>query len=431
MSERRARLGFVMLLLALPVGASAQTLLPAQDGQTTAFAADQAPAKSPLLAEPPPAPPPLPAEPLYPVAPPLFRTDFWVQGEYLAWWLMGARVPPLVTTSAAQTSLGRLGFLDTAVLFGGDDPNAGDPRHGARISAGCDGFGPGERLSVEGNFWFLGRHGNTFLANSTGDPLLARPFFDPRDGTALSELVANLALPGIPQRLGSVAVANPSEVYGAEFNLGWHLAAAPQWRITGLVGVRNVHVYEGIVIRQDSFQPADAGLGLPETRLQALDSFQARNQFWGGQVGLRGAWGEGPLIVEAAFKVALGANHQRVDVFGARLVSPTGGPAVFTPAGLLALGTNSGPYERDKFCAVPEVTLQAGYTLAVGWRVFAGYNLIWLTSVVRPGDQIDQGVNPTNLPGNGPPLGPARPEFRFRSSDLWIQGVTAGVEWNY
>ncbi len=60
---------------------------------------------------------------------------FWVRGEYLLWWLKDQAVPPLVTTSATQGSVGRLGFGDTSVLYGGDVD--GNVRQGFRISAGA------------------------------------------------------------------------------------------------------------------------------------------------------------------------------------------------------------------------------------------------------------------------------------------------------
>src|SRR4249920_3466906 len=58
----------------------------------------------------------------------------WVRGEYLLWWLKDQALPPLVTTSATQTSAGRPGFADTSVLYGGDVD--GKVRQGFRISAG-------------------------------------------------------------------------------------------------------------------------------------------------------------------------------------------------------------------------------------------------------------------------------------------------------
>jgi hypothetical protein len=53
--------------------------------------------------------------------------------------------------------------------------------------------------------------------------------------------------------------------------------------------------------------------------------------------------------------------------------------------------------------------------------------------VVRPGDQIDRNVNLTQNAvldpnGVGRLVGPAQPAPLFKRSDLWVQGLSLGVE---
>ena len=68
----------------------------------------------------------------------------------------------------------------------------------------------------------------------------------------------------------------------------------------------------------------------------------------------------------------------------------------------------------------------------LGWQicdyaqVFAGYDLIMATSVVRPGDLVDLSVNPTQSTG-----GPARPVFVVHDSTFWAQGLIVGLEIRY
>ena len=50
---------------------------------------------------------------------------------------------------------------------------------------------------------------------------------------------------------------------------------------------------------------------------------------------------------------------------------------------------------------------------------------------VRPGDQINRNVNPTQTVsyGNDPPvtgIGPAQPTFSFRTTDFWAQTLSVG-----
>jgi hypothetical protein len=111
-----------------------------------------------------------------------------------------------------------------------------------------------------------------------------------------------------------------------------------------------------------------------------------------------------------------------------------GEPVVTQPAGILALRSNSGSYSRTAFSIVPELGVNLGYQFSDHFRVYVGYNLMFWTNVVRPGEQIDRVVNPNNWPsstsagGNSPPR---RPAFEFRDSAFWAQGVVAGFEWRF
>src|SRR5262245_35359868 len=62
----------------------------------------------------------------------------WVDTEVLLWWMSGARVPPLLTSSPPGTprsSVGVLGAPGTTILFSGNSINE-DLRVGGRITAG-------------------------------------------------------------------------------------------------------------------------------------------------------------------------------------------------------------------------------------------------------------------------------------------------------
>jgi len=68
------------------------------------------------------------------------------------------------------------------------------------------------------------------------------------------------------------------------------------------------------------------------------------------------------------------------------------------------------------------------------WKLYAGYSLLWITTVARAGEPIDPVVNITPFPilsGNGPLEGPARPAFNFNGTDFWAQGLNFGLELRY
>jgi hypothetical protein len=53
---------------------------------------------------------------------------------------------------------------------------------------------------------------------------------------------------------------------------------------------------------------------------------------------------------------------------------------------------------------------------------------------VRPGDQIDRGLDVTRIPNFGVPANPLpqpRPAVPFKETDYWAQGINIGLEFRY
>ena len=61
--------------------------------------------------------------------------------------------------------------------------------------------------------------------------------------------------------------------------------------------------------------------------------------------------------------------------------------------GVFAQPTNMGAHDADHFAFVPEGDFAVGYAFASWGRVMIGYDVIYISDVARPGDQIDPGVN--------------------------------------
>jgi hypothetical protein len=60
-----------------------------------------------------------------------------------------------------------------------------------------------------------------------------------------------------------------------------------------------------------------------------------------------------------------------------------------------------------------------------------GYNFLYWSNVIRPGNQVDRVINPNLLPPANGLGGPNRPTFEFHGSDFWAQGVSFGLEFRY
>ena len=70
--------------------------------------------------------------------------------------------------------------------------------------------------------------------------------------------------------------------------------------------------------------------------------------------------------------------------------------------GLLALSSNIGTFHKNSFSVVPEVDATLSYHINEHWRLFAGYDLLYWTNVVRPGQQIDRTLDETLIPNFEP-----------------------------
>jgi hypothetical protein len=98
------------------------------------------------------------------------------------------------------------------------------------------------------------------------------------------------------------------------------------------------------------------------------------------------------------------------------------------------LPTNIGTRTNSEFTVVPELTLNAGYEFKPGVRAFVGFNLLYWSNVVRPGDQIDRGIDVSfipNAPMGIPATNQIRPAPVIVDSDLWLLGLNFGLEFRW
>lgn len=84
-----------------------------------------------------------------------------------------------------------------------------------------------------------------------------------------------------------------------------------------------------------------------------------------------------------------------------------------------------GRYTRDELAFVPELTLNLRWDLACNMQFIVGYNLLYWTSVARPGDQIDFALS--QFPPE-PPTGAGRPRFNFDTDGVLLHGLQLGLE---
>jgi hypothetical protein len=283
----------------------------------------------------------------------------------------------------------------------------------------------------------LEQRSTLFAAGSDagGSPLLARPVFNSSSGAATASLASS---PGV--FAGNVAAGNSDQLWGLEANLTGSLLENSGFRLRWLAGVRYLELDDTLDMLQDvsllgggiaGFQGRLLSAG---SSLSIADHFGVRNEFVGGQIGGRAGYQRGSLGVDLTAKVALGSNHEALDVIGNTTLGsrPGGGP--LAPGGLLALGSNSGRFTHDEFTVVPEVGVLVSYQVTSGLRALVGYNFLYVTDVARAGDQVNLRVNPRQVPSSlefGHGGGTLQPLPALHDSDFWAQGLTFGLEVRY
>lgn len=359
-------------------------------------------------------------------------SGWYVRAEYLYWWADGMQVPALVMTSPAGTpraDAGVLGEPGTSILFGNGGLN-NDGQSGGRISFGkwleCY---PGH--AIEGDYWGLGTMNDGFFAQSQGNPILARPFFDINNARESAELVAFPAVVA-----GSVLVDPSTRVQGAGLRKRWQLCCCLEcdpcnpcccdgWNVDWTAGYRFMRLDDSVVIREDltSLDTTNPGSFLVN------DQFATRNSFHGGEVGTILGSRHGRWSFEALGRIAVGSTHSKVQINGFTDITPPGGPTTRNTGGLLAQRTNIGTYERDDLAVIPEFGATLGWQLNPCWRVTFGYSFIYWSNVVRAGQQIDRDINVNLLPPEAVPFeGNLRPRFQFNDTDFFVQGINIGLD---
>ncbi len=358
----------------------------------------------------------------------------WASVDYLGWYQAGMQTPALVTTSPAGTSQAAAGVLPNAqTLFGGNDDILSDTMNGVRVRVGV--WSPTHaNAGVEGEYFGFGQQTESFDRNSTGSPILARPFYNNNTGLQDSELVA---FPNVLS--GRVVVNADSELASAAVRFrrmlccnngcGFSaLACGPiqsQSRIDATVGWRYMQLREGLSITEDL---TSLDTGNPGTFL-IQDSFRTFNQFNGAEIGFQWLGRRGYWSAETILRVSIGNSLQRLEIAGTTQ-SPKGSAAA--QGGLLAQpGRNIGTYQQEEFAMIPELGGTIGYQLTERLKLNVGYTFLYWSNLIRPGDQIDTTVNTNLLPpaiAGNTFLGPA---FEIRETDYWVQGLSVGGEYRW
>jgi hypothetical protein len=370
----------------------------------------------------------------------------WAQADYLLWWVKAAPLPvPLVTTGDPAVGFdptqvntvntaGAIGQPGTRVLLG--DHSVDLPvSSGVRLTLG-GWFDEDQRVGVEGSGFLLERFRTNFFAASdnAGFPPLYFPIFSAIAGAERGIPIAD-PLRGFS---GAVAVPSSLKLGGVEANVLFAYCRTSYLSLSLLAGFRYADLRESLQIHNST---TDLLFG---NVMILNDSFATTNQFYGGQIGGRLGVQFDRLSLDFTGKFAAGSAHQIVNIQGDITQAgpnPLVPPGLGTfPGGLFAQTTNIGHHNANPL-SVPFVVLPS-LDFRVGWQVtdrlgaFVGYEVLYWTRVVRPGNEINHIVNLSQNAvldpnGVGVLVGAAEPAPLFIRSAFWAQGVSLGLEFRY
>jgi hypothetical protein len=363
----------------------------------------------------------------------------WIDARYLFGWFKKDQSPPLATTGpAVAANPGALDDPQTTVLFDGKHLHD-QPYNGGYFTAGgwfdeCQYFGG------ELGYFFFAEQDHGYITNANGFPGTAglyQPFFNPLTGTEDVFVVAQQGDPNGPVS-GSTKITSQSRLQGADGHFLFSFCRGMSFRCDAIAGVRWLGLEESLTI-EDNMQLrgpfAGSGVLLPAT-VAITDRFSTRNDFIGGDFGLKSHFVNNCWSLDLLTRVALGGNHQVVRGDGLTGISFLGFPIVnFTRVGRFIGPANSGVFGNDIFSVVPEVGLTLGYAPTHWCKFTIGYNWMYWTNVVRPGGQVDRVVNPIGVPTRpefqSNLYEPRRPGVGYNETDIWLQAITVGMQFTF
>ena len=362
---------------------------------------------------------------------------FWIQADYLMRWVKPGPNPVALLTTGADTddTPGAIGQPGTKILFG-DAPVGFGLISGMQLTVGYW-IRPDQSMGLELSAFVLSQVNQGPEANSdaNGNPFLLRPFFNTQTN---AEDVATVTFPGL--LTGRIVFRDTTQLWGSEINLLCNWVKGSSGRIDAIYGFRYLQLNEELRI-DENFAPlevedntinfAGQAFGFPDS-VRVLDQFKVKNQFYGAQFGARAELNFGRLQLDARAKVALGTTHSHLDTDGASfLLDGSGNLLASSTGGLLALKSNIGSRTTDSFTVVPSIELRVSCFVRDNIRIHVGYDFLYMSNLIRPGDQIDRNIDPRQVPtfqDFDPTVNASQPKVFLKHTDFWAQGLDFGLE---
>jgi hypothetical protein len=409
------------------------------------------------------------------------NNQLYVSADYVLWRLRGTTLPPIV---ANNIPVGFATFNSITTFINGIPPQVVTPQSLPvvfQVASGVPGgqrftfgdqpggrgtigwwFDPEHDWGVEASFFLL-EHQNYVFSNASGD---SGPVAFPSGFSNQIFIIPVGLAGGAPSLVGSTPVvivtAASAQLQGEATNEFWGVEGNVRCRCLDfgpahfdvLAGGRYIDLKESVItsetvnLEQVSIPPAIPPAGTSPGAITVTqtavtlnapfaatfsDTIRAHNQIFGPQVGATFDVNVGGgLSVNGYGKILFGDNHQTFHLTGTEAQAlPT---VQTTPGGVLVAPQNNGnTIERDRIVVAPELNINVSYQLTSHFRVFLGYDILYISDVARPGPQFTTATTTAQVTVGSTtiPVNLVRPGFAPNTDDFWAQGLNAGLEFRY
>jgi hypothetical protein len=362
------------------------------------------------------------------------------EGEYLLWFVKGNNATVPIATA------GILGSGNTITSQLGDNDSSKGPTSGGRFTLGYWQFDDNP-WAAQGTLRTFGIEARVFLvgnvaANVTADaaPDLFRPFYDLNDQVASGFPVS---VPGL--MAGEISAHGQFSMWGAEANVwknAYYDKPGTTYAIDLMAGVRYLNADSELDINSlstfsDTIPKTSPYASFAGNRLQVSDSFNMHNDFYGGQIGIGlKSWLIDCLTFEGSLRVAFGDTVQDATIAGSQVRTFANGTTAVSTGGLLALPSNIGTRHNSEFTQIPELQFKANCSVSKQITLSVGFTALYWNRVLRAPNQVDSTIDITQIP-NFPtaagvaPTGLGHPNLPFQQTDLWMLGISVGLEYRW
>jgi len=361
----------------------------------------------------------------------------WFRGEYLHWWTSGAHLPPMVSTLTGA-GVPETVFGDQTVYNGNHD--------GYRVAFGmwldCQ-----HRWGIETDYFDVSgkpcNYDNGFSdgwVNANAFPIV-RVVYDPSPALSPYNLQGDyIGEPG--QTVGRIHVETSNYFQSAGITLrrqlrasewstsnsevNWTDPSARTFRLDAIGGYRFARLIDTVNEQDDSFV-YNSGQPNYLYDYNYTNNYRTVNNFNGGELGLNAVYTFGRWSLDVVGKAAIGGNNEYVSLYNQQTTELSN----YAGHGVPPAQSNPNPlqeFSRNRFSAIPELTVTAGYQVTDHLKCTVGYDLLYWSAVVRAADQI--AVEPTTGYPYGTLLGNYNtlPAFSWNESHYFAEGLRLGAE---